>query len=94
MLVLTRRVDEGLNIGGEISVRILAIDGDRVKLGVVAPRTVSILRDELCQQVRNENTAAAIPAAQRAAVARSLKSLVYPANEPDASQPPGALPAR
>ena len=85
MLVLTRRVDEGLNIGGEITVRILAIDGDRVKLGVVAPRTVTTLRDELCQRVRNENTAASIPAAERAAVARSLKFLVQPAAKTDGS---------
>lgn len=60
MLVVTRKTDEGLNINaGEILVTVLAVEGDRVKLGITAPRHVTILRQELCEIVREENLAAA-----------------------------------
>ncbi len=78
MLVLTRRTDEALNIGEEIVLRILAIERDRVKIGVSAPAHVSILREELWAQVRSENQAAAIPAAQGISMARALENLVDP----------------
>ena len=47
MLVLTRKVDQGLLIAGNIYVRVLGIDGTRVKIGIDAPKDVQILRDEL-----------------------------------------------
>jgi carbon storage regulator len=59
MLVLVRRTDESIVIRGDIVVTVLGVDGDRVKLGVDAPREVSILRQELCDQVMSENLAAA-----------------------------------
>lgn len=79
MLVVTRKPDEGLNINaGEIMVTVLAIEGDRVKLGITAPRHVTILRQELCEIVRQENLAAAIATGgveasnQLAAIVRGL----------------------
>jgi carbon storage regulator len=66
MLVLTRRSEEALVIrvgvpGGEepIVVTVLGIEGDRVKLGIAAPRHVTVLRQELCEAVREQNLAAA-----------------------------------
>lgn len=59
MLVLTRRTDEGLHIGEEIVVTVLAVEGDRVKLGIQAPRHVLVLRHELVEAVRGQNLAAA-----------------------------------
>lgn len=47
MLVLTRRVNESVIIDGNIAVTVLAIEGDKVKLGIAAPREVSIFRKEL-----------------------------------------------
>lgn len=47
MLVLTRRKDESIVIGDEIIVTILAVEGDKVKLGIDAPRRISVLRREL-----------------------------------------------
>lgn len=76
MLVLTRRTDEALNIGEDIVVRILAIERDRVKIGVSAPAHISILREELWDQVRSENQAAVIPASQGNSMARALKNLM------------------
>jgi carbon storage regulator len=51
MLVLTRRTDEVLNIGDNITVTVLAIEGDKVKLGIKAPREIPIFRSEVFQAV-------------------------------------------
>lgn len=47
MLVLTRKIHESIVIGGAICVSILALDGQRVKLGITAPAEVPVLREEL-----------------------------------------------
>ena len=47
MLVLSRRIDEALVIGGNIVVRIVQVRGDVVKLGVVAPENVRVDREEI-----------------------------------------------
>lgn len=49
MLVLTRRRDESLVINDNIVITILGIEGDKVKIGITAPREISILRHELWQ---------------------------------------------
>ena len=59
MLILTRKTDQGIVIQHDIVVRVLAIDGDRVKLGIDAPRSIGVLREELCAAVRDENREAA-----------------------------------
>jgi carbon storage regulator len=55
MLVLTRRVDESLMIGDSITVTVLSIEGDKVKLGIKAPREITILRHEIYQAVQEQN---------------------------------------
>lgn len=47
MLVLSRRVKERIILGDEIVVTVLRLDGDRVRLGVEAPRDIIVLRGEL-----------------------------------------------
>lgn len=47
MLILTRRSNERIFIGDDIVLSILAIEGNRVKLGIDAPKDVSILREEI-----------------------------------------------
>jgi carbon storage regulator len=54
MLVLTRRRDESLVISDNIVVTVLAIEGDKVKLGITAPRDISILRHELWQAMNEQ----------------------------------------
>lgn len=60
MLVLSRKVDQTIVIEPNITIRILEINGDRVKLGINAPRDVVILRQELQEEVRQENLRAAV----------------------------------
>jgi carbon storage regulator len=47
MLVLTRKIDQGIVISGNIYVRVLGVERDRVKIGISAPLNVTVLREEL-----------------------------------------------
>ncbi len=77
MLVLTRKPDEGLEINaGEIVITVLSIDGDRVKLGIAAPRHISVLRSELCETVSEENRAAALTRDKGGELALMVKGLL------------------
>lgn len=58
MLVLTRKTDEGIIIGEGITIRILSIEGNQVKLGIIAAKDVSIIREEIREAVKNENLSA------------------------------------
>ena len=50
MLILTRRVDESLVIGDNVTVTILGVKGNQVRIGVDAPRDVVVHREELAQK--------------------------------------------
>ena len=55
MLVLTRKVGEKINIGDDIILRVLEIDRASVRLGIDAPRQVSIFRHEVYVRIQEEN---------------------------------------
>jgi len=59
MLILSRKINEKIMIGDDISVSVIEIRGDQVKLGVDAPRTVKVFRQEVFDAIRAENRAAA-----------------------------------
>jgi carbon storage regulator len=59
MLVLSRKCEQSLMLGDDIVVTVLSVDGDRVKLGIQAPRHVAVLRQEIFEQVKLANTGAA-----------------------------------
>lgn len=59
MLVLGRKTNESILIGDNIEITILGVEGDRVKIGIKAPNSVRILRQELYQTVKEENLRAA-----------------------------------
>ena len=51
MLILTRKVGESVLIGDDISITVLSVRGNQVKLGVQAPKEVSVHREEIYQQI-------------------------------------------
>ena len=59
MLVLTRKINEAIQIGDEIEVKVIAIDGDQIKLGINAPKDVEVHRKEIYQAIQEENNQAA-----------------------------------
>ncbi len=77
MLILTRKAEQGIVIDGRIIVRVLAVDGERVKIGIEAPTTVGVLREELVQQIAGANREAA-QSGQGGQLARRLRSLDGP----------------
>ena len=64
MLVLSRKPEQSLLLGSDIIVTVLSVDGDRVKLGITAPRHITVLREEIYQQVQSANAGAASAAAR------------------------------
>ena len=58
MLVLTRQADEDVWIGPDVRVRVLSVQGNQVRLGIEAPRSVAIHRGELLEAVQSANEAA------------------------------------
>jgi carbon storage regulator len=55
MLILTRRVGETLIIGDEVSVTVLGVKGNQVRIGVNAPRDVSVHREEIYERIKTED---------------------------------------
>ena len=59
MLVLSRQVDESIIVNDNIIITVLAIEGDRIKIGIKAPRDIPILRQELWQAINEQEQVAA-----------------------------------
>ncbi|SEO59249.1 carbon storage regulator, CsrA [Amphibacillus marinus] len=59
MLVLTRKLKQKIQIGDEIEIEVLAIDGEQIKLGITAPKEIDVHRHEIYQAIIEENTKAA-----------------------------------
>ena len=59
MLILSRKTDQQIKIGEDITITIIEIHGDQVKIGVEAPKTVKVFRQEVFNAIQKENQAAA-----------------------------------
>lgn len=56
MLILTRRAGESLHIGDNIEVTVMAVNGSQVRLGIKAPRDVTVDREEIAQRKQRERS--------------------------------------
>jgi carbon storage regulator len=54
MLILTRRIGEALMIGADVTVTVLAVNGNQVRIGVNAPKHVAVHREEIYDRVQKE----------------------------------------
>jgi carbon storage regulator len=57
MLILTRRVGESLKIGEEVTVTVLGIKGNQVRVGIAAPKSVAVHREEIFERIKSEQVA-------------------------------------
>lgn len=58
MLVLSRKKNESIMIGDQVEIQILSIEGDQVKIGIVAPKSVKVHRTEVFEAIKAQNEAA------------------------------------
>ena len=56
MLILTRRVGETVMIGDEVTVTVLGVKGNQVRMGINAPRTVAVHREEIFERIKHEGS--------------------------------------
>ena len=59
MLILTRRVGEALMIGDDVSITVLGVKGNQVRLGIDAPRSIAVHREEIYRRIKREQAGGA-----------------------------------
>ena len=65
MLVLTRKTNQSIMIGDDVEISVLAVTGDKVRIGISAPRDIPVFRKEVYLSIQAENAQAAEGAADR-----------------------------
>lgn len=78
MLVLTRKRDESIIIGDDIKITVVDVRGDQVKIGIDAPRSIPVHREEIYNEIQEENRRAAL---KSGAAIDDLGSVLHRSNE-------------
>jgi carbon storage regulator len=66
MLILTRAPSESVMVGDEVTITVLGVKGNQVRIGVTAPKSIAVHREEIYQRIQAEKTTAAGEGAQAA----------------------------
>jgi carbon storage regulator len=82
MLVLARRLNESIMIGDDIEVVVIEIKGDQIKLGIKAPKKVTVHRKEIYQEIEQQNIASASPTFDESSL-RDLSDLFTKKKDPE-----------
>ena len=61
MLILTRRIGETLMVGDDVTITVLGVKGNQVRIGVNAPKDVAVHREEIYQRIQNEKSDGSSP---------------------------------
>lgn len=88
MLVLSRRAGESINIGDDVIVTVLEVRGDIVRVGIDAPRSIRVHREEVYRELQEANRAAAAQTDESAVAALSSLFPKKPAPPPGESRGP------
>ena len=72
MLILSRKIDEKIKIGNDITITLIDVHGDQVKIGVEAPKNVKVFRQEVFDAIQTENREAAASSAAMEALSKFL----------------------
>ena len=72
MLILSRKVDEKIKIGDDITITLIEVHGDQVKIGVEAPKNVKVFRQEVFDAIQTPNREAAASSAAMEALSKFL----------------------
>jgi carbon storage regulator len=75
MLVLTRKSNQSIMIGDDIEIIVLSVMGDKVRIGIRAPRDVPVFRDEVYAEIQREQAAPTASEHVRAGVDSALRDL-------------------
>ena len=87
MLILTRRVGENVIVGDDIVISVIEVRGDAVRIGIQAPRSLSVHREEVWLELQKSNSRAARP--DDSAVGATVKELLRDGEEPGGGSAPG-----
>ena len=63
MLILTRNIDETLMIGDDVTVKVLSVRGNQVRLGIDAPKEIAVHREEIYRRIQQEKAGGRMPPA-------------------------------
>ncbi len=91
MLVLSRKINESIVIDGRITVHVLRLEGEAVKLGVTAPLEIPVLRKEIYDEIQSSNREAV--GVSRAVLKRVLGSKIPALKAPERRTAPGWSPS-
>lgn len=75
MLILSRKIDEQIKIGDDITITLIDIRGEQVKIGVEAPKNVKVFRQEVFDAIQNENKAAVVDVAEKDNNSKTIQSV-------------------